>query len=135
MVLEVSNGTSLLSGFNKLVSSFKLIDGNTSAASCKRDFLKHKVAMCHRNTNTFLQRSRFRYKNCHLRQGTESKIPIRIHSEDGNFNVCRNVGKLSTFDAAYPRKQKLYILTVQFTYRVKNESRRFETGGLCCSTL
>jgi hypothetical protein len=32
-----------------------------------------------------------------------------IHPEDGNCTVCRNVGKPITFDAAYPRKPKIYI--------------------------
>jgi hypothetical protein len=35
------------------------------------------------------------------------KIPVYILPEDGNHNVCRNVGKLLTFDVAHPRKPKL----------------------------
>jgi hypothetical protein len=38
------------------------------------------------------------------------KLPIHNHPEDGNCNVCRNVGELSTFPAAHPRKPKLYML-------------------------
>jgi hypothetical protein len=32
-----------------------------------------------------------------------------IDTEDGNCNVCWNVGKPSKFDSAYPQKPKLYI--------------------------
>jgi hypothetical protein len=31
-----------------------------------------------------------------------------IYPEDGKFVVCRNVGLLSTVDAAYPQKLKFY---------------------------
>jgi hypothetical protein len=33
---------------------------------------------------------------------------VNIHPEDGNWNVCRNVGQVWTFDAAHPRKPKFY---------------------------
>jgi hypothetical protein len=35
-----------------------------------------------------------------------SAQPMYIHPEDGNSNVCRNVGYPSTFDAAHPPKPK-----------------------------
>jgi hypothetical protein len=33
-------------------------------------------------------------------------MEVHIHHEDGNCNVCRKVGLLSTFDAAHLRKPK-----------------------------
>jgi hypothetical protein len=106
-----------------------------SSPLCVRHFVKYQAEIFHRNRNTFLQRSRFRYTNCHLRLSTESGIPTHIHPEEGNSNVSRNVMKISTFDVDYPRKRKLRILTMQFTHSIWNKGRRFETAGICCSTL
>jgi hypothetical protein len=30
------------------------------------------------------------------------RLSIQINPEDGNYHVCRNVGKVPTFDAAFP---------------------------------
>jgi hypothetical protein len=36
---------------------------------------------------------------------------LHTHSQDGNCNVCQNIGYFSAFNAAHPRKPKLYIDT------------------------
>jgi hypothetical protein len=46
-------------------------------------------------------------------------LPVLIHSEDGNCNVCQN-GKCSIFDAAHTQKPKLYIELHQQKPKNKN---------------
>jgi hypothetical protein len=36
------------------------------------------------------------------------EFPIHIHPENGNYNVCRNVRKSTTFDVAHSRKPKFH---------------------------
>jgi hypothetical protein len=55
--------------------------------------------------------------NFGFRGGAASNVdsfPFHIHPEDGNYNVCRNVGNLPTFDVAHPRKPKLYYIYASF---------------------
>jgi hypothetical protein len=40
--------------------------------------------------------------------------PLRTHLEDGNCNVCGNVGQHQTFDAAFTGKPKLYIRSTYY---------------------
>jgi hypothetical protein len=41
-----------------------------------------------------------------LHKMTKIDLPIHIHPEDGNCNVCRNVGQLPIVDACHTRKPK-----------------------------
>jgi hypothetical protein len=47
---------------------------------------------------------------------------IHIHRKDGNWNVCRSVRKLPTFDVARARKPEWHICVTQLNYGLLNAS-------------
>jgi hypothetical protein len=44
---------------------------------------------------------------------TKTDQPTHIHPENGNCNVCHNVGQLLIFDTHYTQKLKFYIMVSQ----------------------